>query len=362
MLHRTMGPVAAGLAVALAGCASVTGGDSQRVHVQAQTTEGAAVDTAECTLTNDRGSWVVRTPGEVIVHRSNHSMEVRCRRAALPEGVVIVESGTRAAVYGNILVGGVIGAVIDHNTGAAYEYPERVRVVMGRTTNFTLPRPGGTPSASGYAELKDLDALPPMAAKGRETYTEWLNRPHPRAFAIGPNGGFGAAWTGRSNDPSLSNAPNERALTLCERRAHATCRLYAVNDQVVWEAEGPAPKAGTAAAPATPPATAAATSPGTPRPQPSFIATGYAAIEDVDAMPWLSDRGRTAYREWLTRPTPRAFAIGTNGYWWSAYGLRSSDPTLPSDPTERALAGCTRAGGTGCRLYAVNGSVVFTKP
>jgi hypothetical protein len=105
----------------------------------------------------------------------------------------------------------------------------------------------------------------------------------------------------------------------------------------------------------------AATVQASPQRQPAFIASGYAAIEDVDALPYLSDRGRAAYREWLTKPTPKAFAVGTNGYWYPAWSLVTRDPTLPSDPNERAIAGCTRSGGVGCKLYAVNGSVVWKK-
>lgn len=95
--------------------------------------------------------------------------------------------------------------------------------------------------------------------------------------------------------------------------------------------------------------------------QPSRIASGYAAIDDVDALPYLSDRGRQAYREYLASPTPKAFAISTQGHWWSAVSLQGRDPTLPSDPTERALAGCERSARQACKLYAVNGSVVWVK-
>jgi hypothetical protein len=95
------------------------------------------------------------------------------------------------------------------------------------------------------------------------------------------------------------------------------------------------------------------------RPQPAFIATGYAAIEDVDALPYLSDRGRAAYREWLTRPTPKAFAISDQGHWWAAWSLHPQDTSMPTDPNERALLGCGRSAGAACRLYAVNGSVVW---
>jgi hypothetical protein len=354
----------AALAVAAlsTGCASVTGGNTQKMYVQARTADGAAVDAADCTLSNDKGSWRVRSPGDSTIVRSNRAMEVRCEKPSLQQGIVSVESGTRAAMFGNILIGGVIGAVVDHTSGAAYEYPEHVRVVMGRTSTFSLPRgtsPGGyEPAPSGFAPLQEVGAVPYLGPRGRDAYREWLTRPQPRAFAVAPNGHFFPAYGTKPQDATLPTDPKERAVVGCGRSAQVPCKLYAVNDKVVWDAEPAMPAASPVAA-AAPAATAVATSAMPARAQPGFIATGYAAIEDVDALPYLSDRGRAAYREWLTRPTPKAFAISDRGHWWAAWSLHPQDTSLPPDPNERALLGCARSSGAPCKLYAINGSVVW---
>jgi hypothetical protein len=119
------------------------------------------------------------------------------------------------------------------------------------------------------------------------------------------------------------------------------------------------------AAPRAPMAAEAPAAPLAPQspqsPQPQRIASGYAAIDDIDAIPYLSDRGRQEYQRYLTWPTPKAFALASNGYFWSASGLKPKDPALPTDPTERALQGCERAAKMPCKLYAVNGSVVWVK-
>jgi hypothetical protein len=109
-----------------------------------------------------------------------------------------------------------------------------------------------------------------------------------------------------------------------------------------------------------PPVATGAATPAVPA-QPPRIASGYAAIDDIDAIPYLSDNGRAAYREWLGRPTPKAFAISAKGHWFTAWSLIPHDATLPSDPTERALVGCERAAKMPCKLYAINGSVVWVK-
>ena len=104
---------------------------------------------------------------------------------------------------------------------------------------------------------------------------------------------------------------------------------------------------------ATAPATTVTASPGT------FGASGYAAIDDIDAVPYLSDRGRNGYREYLGKPTPKAFAIAANGYWFSAWTLVPADASMPTDPTERAVVGCEKAAQMPCKLYAVNRAVVW---
>jgi hypothetical protein len=90
-------------------------------------------------------------------------------------------------------------------------------------------------------------------------------------------------------------------------------------------------------------------------------ASGFAALDDVDAVPYLNERGRQGYRDWLRRSTPRAFAISSKGNWYATNGLAPADATLPKDPAERALLMCERAAHVPCRLYAVNGAVVWNR-
>ncbi|MBW8898974.1 MAG: prolyl oligopeptidase family serine peptidase [Massilia sp.] len=84
-------------------------------------------------------------------------------------------------------------------------------------------------------------------------------------------------------------------------------------------------------------------------PQPQ--ATNFAGIEDADAVPFLSENGRRAYREYLTKMTPRAFAVSPSGSWcWAEEG---------EDPEARALATCSAKSDKPCRLYSVDENVVW---
>lgn len=89
------------------------------------------------------------------------------------------------------------------------------------------------PPASGFAATTDLDRAPLRNDRARAGYQAWLAAESPKAFAIHPTlGNWASAWGGER--------PIARALANCERFAKAPCRLYAVDDAVVWVPERPA--------------------------------------------------------------------------------------------------------------------------
>lgn len=85
------------------------------------------------------------------------------------------------------------------------------------------------------------------------------------------------------------------------------------------------------------------------------------SIDNVEALP-LSERGRTAYREWLAQKAPRAFIISENGYFYPTYGTRPPNPNEPTDPAERAMKRCVDAARPSCTIYAQDDRVVYTRP
>ncbi len=52
-------------------------------------------------------------------------------------------SATKGSTFGNI----VIGAIIDHDNGAAYEYPPFVQVTMGMFSKQAAPKPAAAPES-----------------------------------------------------------------------------------------------------------------------------------------------------------------------------------------------------------------------
>jgi hypothetical protein len=73
-----------------------------------------------------------------MISRSNDDLTVTCRKDGLENSRAGVVSNTKGSMFGNILFGGGNGAIVDHNTGSAYEYPTFVQVVMG--SNITIGR------------------------------------------------------------------------------------------------------------------------------------------------------------------------------------------------------------------------------
>jgi dienelactone hydrolase len=94
---------------------------------------------------------------------------------------------------------------------------------------FAGPLPMAAPPRSDFASLEDEAKVPYIKANGRAGYKRYLDSPPPRAFAIGADGAWGFAYGGED--------PLRRALANCSRNTKAECKLYSVDDHVVWTAQ-----------------------------------------------------------------------------------------------------------------------------
>ncbi|TCS38603.1 dienelactone hydrolase [Paucimonas lemoignei] len=80
--------------------------------------------------------------------------------------------------------------------------------------------------------------------------------------------------------------------------------------------------------------------------------SGYAEVNNIAAVPYLREDGREQYRAFLTKSSPRAFALSSSGAWsWVEDG---------DDPADRAIANCQKNSVSPCKLYAVDGDVVWS--
>jgi hypothetical protein len=115
------------------GCASITGSEMQPVTLSTKTPDGQAVDKANCTLKNDKGAWEGTSPGVVSVHKSAEDLMVECKKEGFADGFLRAISRAAGGMWGNIIFGGGVGAIIDHNKGNGYDYPNDLPVKMGES-------------------------------------------------------------------------------------------------------------------------------------------------------------------------------------------------------------------------------------
>lgn len=81
------------------------------------------------------------------------------------------------------------------------------------------------PAASGFAELGDIGKVPVNEGGKTNGYPKFLASKSPRAFAVGERGGWGYA---------TGDYATGKAIGFCQRSGQS-CKLYAVDDDVVWK-------------------------------------------------------------------------------------------------------------------------------
>lgn len=118
------------------GCATITSTELQPVTVTTRTANNQPLEKADCALKNDKGNWKVTSPGVVSVRRSSEDLMVECKKEASPDGFGRVISRAAGGMWGNIIFGGGVGAIIDHNKGTGYDYPNDVIIKMGETVTI----------------------------------------------------------------------------------------------------------------------------------------------------------------------------------------------------------------------------------
>jgi len=115
--------------LAVSGCASISGSKLEPLSVQT-VQDNKDVAGAGCTLMNDAGKWFVTTPGSVTVQKSTGDLSVDCSKDGGLVGHENVVSKANGGAWGNILLGGPIGYVVDRNTGAGFDYPTTITVFL----------------------------------------------------------------------------------------------------------------------------------------------------------------------------------------------------------------------------------------
>jgi uncharacterized protein YceK len=140
------------IGVALSGCASITTSSETKVKVETVSMDGKPVDAANCALQRAGVATPFSSPNTIPVPKAAGDAGIECKKEGMPDGKAILISRVGAATFGNVLIGGGVGIIVDQATGKAYNFPDWIQVVMGKTLTFDRadhkdgqPTPGKDP-------------------------------------------------------------------------------------------------------------------------------------------------------------------------------------------------------------------------
>ncbi len=124
---------AVAIVLTLTGCASIVNDSTHPMKIETKNAAGETITGAECRISNDYGSITSKSGDTAQVRRSSKDMDVTCKHPPNQDASGRVISRANMGLAGNIIFGGAIGAIIDHNKGTAYTYPTWIHLVFGKT-------------------------------------------------------------------------------------------------------------------------------------------------------------------------------------------------------------------------------------
>lgn len=126
------------------GCASLTESTQQNVLVQT-VLDHREIGGVGCVLYNDVGKWFVTTPARVTLRKSAAPLRIDCRKDGAAWAYEKVDPKVNGNLWGNVILTAGVGYLIDRNTGAGYDYPSTLTVVM----RPAVDKDDGPPPAAG---------------------------------------------------------------------------------------------------------------------------------------------------------------------------------------------------------------------
>ena len=112
--------------VAVAGCATIFEGTSQSVQVSTTPPGARCFVDREGARLGEVGS----TPGSIRLDKSKNDIVVTCSKEGYQTATIAQSPSFSGTTFGNIIVGGGIGAIADAASGANYQYPTQVLLTL----------------------------------------------------------------------------------------------------------------------------------------------------------------------------------------------------------------------------------------
>ena len=165
------------LGLSMTGCATIVTGTSQPVAIESEP-PGAA-----CLVS--QGGYqigaVPSTPGYVSVPKSSESLNVSCSKPGYRTAQQSVPFGLQGWLFGNAVIGGLVGVVVDFSTGAAYKYAPGTMLALSADPNARVAAanlPVRVYASSAGSDGSNPLVVQPTTAGGDVTYVWAGPTPH----------------------------------------------------------------------------------------------------------------------------------------------------------------------------------------
>ena len=149
----------------LGACSTIIEGSSQQIAVNTDPPG------ATCGLYREgvQIATVLTTPGSALIKKSKQHISVLCIKPGYQQAGMTNRSDMAAASFGNIILGGLVGVIIDSSTGADNKYEGSVSIMLKPdapdipTSPTALPARFAVPEKTPAAELTPSKAPEPSA-------------------------------------------------------------------------------------------------------------------------------------------------------------------------------------------------------
>ena len=114
----------------LGGCATMSDSPMQQLEVRT-VLDYREIGGVGCILSNDAGRWYVIAPGRVTVTRNAGPLSISCKKGGVATAAETVQARLDTGnLVGNLITTAGIGHYVDRYSGAGYNYPGTLTVLL----------------------------------------------------------------------------------------------------------------------------------------------------------------------------------------------------------------------------------------
>ena len=151
------------LTVHLSSCSTIMKGSRQSINVESTPAGANCIMRREGTVLARR-----KTPFITNIEKDSDEIITECKKRGYHRGTKSTDSDVSGWVWGNILLGGIIGLAVDAGTGAMYEYPSNIYLNLDKKSNNNDNKMNEIPRDWDWHEDSKSSSREPASVKRRE--------------------------------------------------------------------------------------------------------------------------------------------------------------------------------------------------